>query len=245
MIFKASNYLRFLTKESFRIVMAAVLKFEDQTIKNIYIYTFCFTIGMFMEVLLKGETSALPHFLLPHFLINSTIGFGLFWSIELAARQVVFSEKTEQTKRVLRMIYLGRYMALGVLFYFLFKFLIISDGIIFGLIFISIFCGAYFVGNWFNKKSDDTKSKIDIKMFDLASYGLIVIGAFCIGYFGGRLLGGHLDNAEIGSRIGLALGIVATLVLGLRVRKQRRDVQQAQDPKEDSLLRLNSDSMLY
>ena len=200
-----------------------------------------------MEILLRGETSVRGETsALPNYLINSTIGFGLFWTIELAARQVVLSEKTEQTKRVLRMIYLGRYTGLGILLYFLFKFLITSAGIIFGLVFSSIFCVSYFVGDWFTKKSGDTQKEADIKMFDIASYGLIFILAFCIGYFGGRWLGGYLYNAEIGSRIGIALGCVAACVMVYRIQKQRRDAQQAQDPKEDSLLRrINNDSMLY
>ncbi len=221
--------------------MAAVLKFEDQTIKNIYTYIQIFTIGMIIEGLLKGETSALPNYL-----INSTIGFGLFWTIELAARQVVLSDKTEPTKRVLRMIYLGRYMALGVLFYFLFKFLITSTDIVFGLILFSLICGWYFVGNWFNSKLGDTQEEMDVKMFDIASVGLMQFIALSIGYFGGRWIGGHLYNAEIGSYIGLVFGFVAWLVLGFLVHKQRRDAQQAQDPKEDNLLRrINNDSMLY
>lgn len=223
--------------------MGAVSKFEDQyqSIQTIYVFTVGLTIAAIVEAVLKGETSALPHFL-----IYSTIGFGLFWSIEFAARQVVLPEKTEQTKRVLRMIYLGRYMGLGVLLYFLFNFLFTSTGIVPGLLACFTICVTYFVGNWFNSKLDNTKRVTNVKMFSLASSGLIIVLAFCIGFFGGRWLGGYWGNAEIGSYIGLALGFVAALVQGLRVEKQRREAaQKVQDTKEENLLRLNNDSSLF
>ncbi len=222
--------------------MSDVSKYQDryQSIQTIYGFTFGVTIAVIIEAVLRGETSALPHFL-----IYSTIGFGLFWSIEFAARRVVLPEKTEQTKRVRRMILLGRYTGLCVLLYFLFNFLLTTSGIVIGLLACFIICVTYFIGNRFNSKEGDAKRVRNIEMFDLASSGLIVMLAFCIGYFVGKWIGGYFGNAKIGSYIGLSIGMVAALVQGFRMEKQRRDaVKKGQDMKEDKLLRLNNDSPL-
>ena len=221
--------------------MSAVSKFEDQyrSIQTVYGFTFGLTIAVIIEAVFRGETSALPHFL-----IYSTIGFGLFWFIEFAARQVVLPEKTEQAKRVLRMIFLGRYTGLCVQLYFLFNFLLTTGGIIVGLLACLIICVTYFIGNRFGSKEDDAKKSTNIEMFDVASDGLIVVLGLCIGYFVGKWIGGYFGYAKIGSYIGLSLGFVAAFVQGLR-KKQRRDAQKVQDMKEDKLLRLNNHSSLF
>jgi hypothetical protein len=213
--------------------MGAILELEDRSIRTIYLLTLCLTITVIVETLIKGESSTLPIFL-----IGSTIGFSLFWSIEFAARKVVFSEKTKQTKHLQGIIFFCRYTVLGGLFYFLFTSI--------DIIFVIMSCIGFFGSAWFSSKLGDAKKVTDVQMFALASSGLIVILAFCIGYFGGKWIGGKLGNAEIGSYIGLSLGFAAALVQGLRMEKQRRDAaQKAQDTKENNLLRLNNDSPLF
>ena len=209
--------------------MSAVLELEDRFIRYIYVFTFSLAISVGGEALIKGESSALPIFL-----IGSAIGFSLFWSIESAARKIVLPDKTKQTEYVLGMIFLSRYTVLGGLLSFLIYFLLASTDIIFALITCVTICVTFFVGNWLGEKTSNIK---ELEMFALASNGLIVVLAFCIGYFVGKWIGGYLGNAEIGSYIGLALGVAAVLVQGFRVEKQRRDAaQQAQDTKENNLL---------
>ena len=214
--------------------MGAVLELEDRSIRTIYLLTLCLTITVVVEALIKGESSTLPFFL-----IGSTIGFSLFWSIELIARKVALSDKTELTKRLLGIIVFPRYTVLGILIYFLLYFLLASTDIVFAL----ITCVTIFVGNWLAEKTGNIK---ELEMFALASSGLIVMLAFCIGYFVGKWIGGYFGYAEIGSYIGLSLGFVAALVQGSRMKKQRSDAaKKLQDTKEENLLRLNNDSSLF
>jgi hypothetical protein len=201
--------------------MGAVLELENRFIRNIYLFTFGLTITVIIEALLKGKSSTLPIFL-----IGSAIGFSLFWSIEFAARQVVLTEKTKQTKYLLNMIFLGRYTVLGGLLYFLFNFLFASTDIILALLACVTICVTFFVSNWLGSKLGDTKRITNVEMFNLASYGLKIVLAICIGYFVGKWIGGYLGNAEIGSNIGLTLGAAAALVHGFRVEKQRREAAQ-------------------
>jgi hypothetical protein len=201
--------------------MGAALEFEDRFIRNIYLFTLGLTVSVVVEALLKGKSSTLPIFL-----IGSAIGFSLFWSIEFAARQVVLTEKTKQTKSLLSMIFFGRYTVLGVLLYFLFYFLLASTDIILALSACVTICVTFFVSNWLGSKLGDTKRITNVEMFNLASYGLKIVLAICIGYFVGKWIGGYLGNAEIGSNIGLTLGAAAALVHGFRVEKQRREAAQ-------------------
>ena len=221
--------------------MSAVLEFEDRSIRNIYLFTFGLTVSVVVEALLKGKSSTFPIFL-----IGSTIGFSLFWSTEFAARRVVLTEKTKQTKYLLNMIFLGRYTVLGGLLYFLFNFLFASTDIILALLACVTICVTFFVVNWLNSKLSDAKRVKNVKMFDIASSGLIIFLALCIGYFVGKWIGRYLGNVEIGSYIGLAFGFAATFVRGFRMEKQRRDAaQQARDMKKENLLRINNDSPLF
>ncbi|MDE0482408.1 MAG: hypothetical protein OXI67_07535 [Candidatus Poribacteria bacterium] len=202
------------------------MELEDQFIRNIYLLTFCLIVSVVVEALLKGESSAFPGFL-----IVSAIGFSLFWSIELIARKVVLSDKTELTKRLLGIIVFPRYTVLGVLLYFLLYFLLASTDIVFALITCVTICGTFFVSNWLAEK---TGNKKELEMFALASNGLIIVLAFCIGYFVGKWIGGLLDNVEVGGSIGLVFGFAATLVQGFRLQKQRRDAQKAHDIKQET-----------
>ena len=214
--------------------MSAVLELENRSIRNIYFFTFGLTITAIMEALLKGKSSTLPIFL-----IGSTIGFSLFWSIEFTARRVVLTEKTKQTKYLLNMIFLGRYTVLGGLLYFLFNFLFASTDIILALLACVTICVTFFVVNWLNSKlSDaklgDAKRITNVEMFNIASSGLKIVLAICIGYFVGKWIGGYLGNAEIGSYIGLTPAVVTVLVQGLRMEKQRRDAaQQARNAEKE------------
>ena len=220
--------------------MGAVLELENRFIRNIYLFTYGLTVSVVVEALIKGESSTFPIFL-----IGSAIGFSLFWSIEFAARQVVLTEKTEQTKRLLGIIVLGRYTVLGVLTYFLLYFLLDLSSIdsIFALITCVIICVPVFVYNWLRERAGIIK---ELEMFYLASSGLIIFLVLCIGYFLGKWIGGFFDNAEIGSYIGLVPGFAVGLVQGCRMDKQRRNAaQKAQDTKEDNLLRINNDSPLF
>ncbi|MDE0088099.1 MAG: AtpZ/AtpI family protein [Candidatus Poribacteria bacterium] len=198
--------------------MGAVLELEDRFIRNTYLLTFCLIISIVVEALLKGESSAFPGFL-----IASAIGFSLFWSIELIARKVVLSDKTELTKRLLGIIVFPRYTVLGVLLYFLLYFLLASTDIVFALITCVTICGTFFAGNWLAEKTGNIK---ELEMFTLASIGVIIVLAFCIGYFMGRWIGGYFGNAEVGGAIGLVFGFAAAIVQGFRVQKQRRDAAQ-------------------
>jgi hypothetical protein len=214
--------------------MGAVLELENRFIRNIYLFTFGLTVSVVVEALLKGKSSTFPIFL-----IGSTIGFSLFWSIEFAARQVVLTEKTKQTKSLLSMIFLGRYTVLGVLLYFLFYFLIASTDIILALLVCVTICVTFFVVNWLNSKlSDaklgDAKRITNVEMFNIASYGLKIVLAICIGYFVGKWIGGYLGNAEIGSYIGLTPAVATGLVRGFRMEKQRREAaQQARNAEKE------------
>ena len=213
--------------------MRAVLKFDNRAIRDIYLFIFTFTTVVIAEALITavlrtGESSTLPIFL-----IGSTIGYTLFWLIEFVAWRFILLAKMKQTKYLQGAIFFSRYTVLGGLLYFLFA----SIDIIYAI----ITCIVYFGSMWFGSKEGDAKRGTNIEMFELASIGLIVVLAFCIGYFGGTWIGGHFGNAEIGSYIGVVLGFVVAFVLGDRVRKQRSNAQKAQDPKEESLLRLNND----
>ena len=212
--------------------MGAVLKFDNRSIHDIYLFIFTFTVVVIIEALITalrtGEVSTLPIFL-----IGSTIGYSLFWLIEFVVWRFILLGKTKRTKYLQGVIFFSRCTVLGGLLYFLFA----SIDIIYAIITCIVYCGSM----WFGSKEDDAKSITKIEMFYFASHGLISILTFCIGYFGGRWLGGHFGNAEIGSYIGVALGFVVTFVLGDRIRKQRSDAQKAQDTKEDNLLRLSND----
>ncbi len=218
--------------------MSVVLDFKDRSILNIYLFIFCLTITVILEAWLTGQVSTLPIFL-----VGCTIGFSLFWVIEFAAQRVALTGRTNQTKNLSRMIFLGRYTVLGGLLYFLFNFLFTSVGIMLGLLTCFTICISFFVGNWFNDKSSNAKSVANIKMFDVASYGLNIVLAFCIGYFGGRWIGRNLDNVESGENYGLVLGIVVAIIESFRMGKKRRLVeQQVQENKEDNtLLRMENE----
>jgi hypothetical protein len=211
--------------------MGAALEFEDRFIRNIYLFTLGLTVSVVVEALLKGKSSTLPIFL-----IGSAIGFSLFWSIEFAARQVVLTEKTKQTKSLLSMIFFGRYTVLGVLLYFLFYFLLASTDIILALSACVTICVTFFVSNWLGSKLGDTKRITNVEMFNLASYGLKIVLAICIGYFVGKWIGRYLGNVEIGSYIGLTPAVVTGIVQGFRMEKQRRDAaQQAKNTEDNDL----------
>ena len=216
--------------------MSAVLEFEDRFIRNIYLFTFGLTITVIIEALLKGKSSTLPIFL-----IGSTIGFSLFWSIEFAARQVVLTEKTKQTKYLLNMIFLGRYTVLGVLLYFLFYFLIASTDIILALSACVTICVTFFVVNWLNSKlSDaklgDTKRITNVEMFNIASYGLKLSSLFVsvISWASGSE---DIWATQKSDHISGWLSAVATgIVQGFRMEKQRRDAaQQAKNTEDNDL----------
>ena len=217
-------------------MMGAVLKFENRSIRDIYFFIFSLTVVVTVEALITAlrtdESDTLPIFL-----IGSTIGYSLFWLIEFVVWRFIFLGKAKHTKVSQGIIFFSRYTVLGGLLYFLFA----STDIIYAI----ITCIVYFVLRWFGSKEDDAKSLANLEMFVLASVGLTSVFAFCIGFFGGRWIGEHFGNAEIGSYIGLVLGFVVAFVLGARVQKQRRDAQKAQDPKEDSLLRINNDFPLF
>ena len=213
--------------------MGAVLKFENRSIRDIYLFIFPFTIVVIVEALI---TEALITSTLPIFLIGSTIGYSLFWLIEFVVWRFILLGKTKQTKYVQGVIFFSRYTVLGGLLYFLFASI--------DIIYACLTCIVYLGSTWFGSKEGDAKKVTNIEMFDLASSCLIVMLAFCIGYFVGKWIGGYFGYAEIGSYIGLSLGFVAALVQGRRVEKQRRDAQKAQDVKEDNLLALNNDSPL-
>ena len=219
--------------------MSAVLELENRFIRYTYYLILVFTLMVNGETL-KSEPSKFPILL-----IGSTIGVCLFWFIEFAARQVALPEKTEQTKRLLGIIVLGRYTVLGVLTYFLLYFLLDLSSIdsIFALITCIIICVPVFVYNWLRERAGIIK---ELEMFYLASSGLIIFLALCIGYFVGKWIGGYLGNAEIGSYIGLTPAVVTGIVQGFRMEKQRRDAaQKARDMKKENLLRINNDSPLF
>ena len=219
--------------------MGAVLELENRFIRYTYYLILVFTLMVNGETL-KSEPSKFPILL-----IGSTIGVCLFWFIEFAARQVALPEKTEQTKRLLGIIVLGRYTVLGVLTYFLLYFLLDLSSIdsIFALITCIIICVPVFVYNWLRERAGIIK---ELEMFYLASSGLIIFLALCIGYFLGKWIGGKFGDASIGANIGLVLGVATGIVQGFRVEKQRREAaQKAQDTKEDNLLRINNDSPLF
>ena len=219
--------------------MSAVLELENRFIRYTYYLILVFTLMVNGETL-KSEPSKFPILL-----IGSTIGVCLFWFIEFAARQVALPEKTEQTKRLLGIIVLGRYTVLGVLTYFLLYFLLDLSSIdsIFALITCIIICVPVFVYNWLRERAGIIK---ELEMFYLASSGLIIFLALCIGYFLGKWIGGKFGDASIGANIGLVLGVATGIVQGFRMEKQRREAaQKAQDTKEDNLLRINNDSPLF
>ena len=219
--------------------MSAVLELENRFIRYTYYLILVFTLMVNGETL-KSEPSKFPILL-----IGSTIGVCLFWFIEFAAQQVALPEKTEQTKRLLGIIVLGRYTVLGVLTYFLLYFLLDLSSIdsIFALITCVIICVPVFVYNWLRERAGIIK---ELEMFYLASSGLIIFLALCIGYFLGKWIGGKFGDASIGANIGLVLGVATALVHGFRVEKQRREAaQKAQDTKADNLLRVNNDSSLF
>lgn len=218
--------------------MGAVLELENRFIRYTYYLILVLTLVVNGETL-KGESSSFTIVL-----IGSTIGLSLFWFIELAARQVTLFDKTEQTRRLLSIIFLGRCAVLGALICFLLYFLLSLDSrIIFALIFWVVICVPAIVHNWLREKAGIIK---ELEMFTLASYGVIVVLAFCIGYFVGKWIGTLWGNAEIGSRIGLVSAFAVALVQGLRMDKQRRNAaQKAKKAKEENLLRLNNESPLF
>ncbi len=219
--------------------MSAVLELENRFIRYTYYLILVFTLMVNGETL-KSEPSKFPILL-----IGSTIGVCLFWFIEFAARQVALPEKTEQTKRLLGIIVLGRYTVLGVLTYFLLYFLLYLPSIdsIFALITCVIICVTFFVVNWLRERAGIIK---ELEMFYLASSGLIIFLALCIGYFLGKWIGGKFGDASIGANIGLVLGVATGLVQGFRMEKHRREAaQKARDMKKENLLRINNDSPLF
>lgn len=198
-------------------MMGAVLKFANQSIRDIYLFIFTLTVVVTVEALISalrtGESDTLPIFL-----IGSSIGYSLFWLIEFVIWRFIFLRKTKQTKNLQGIIFFCRYTVLGGLLYFLFA----STDIIYAI----ITCIVYFGSMWFGSKEGVAESVANLEMFDLASVGLIFVLASCICYFGGRWIGEHLGNAEIGSYIGLVLGFVVAFVLQARVQKQSRDAQK-------------------
>ena len=197
--------------------MSAILELENRFIRYRYTYYLIFVLTLMVNgETLKGESSSFPILL-----IGSTIGLSLFWFIEFAARQIALSEKTEQTKRLLGIIVLGRCAVLGVLTCFLFYFLLSVDSIdvIFALITWVVIGVPLIVYNWFRERAGTIK---ELEMFNLASGGLIIFLALCIGFFGGRWIGAFWGNAEIGSRIGLVSAVAVGIVQGCRMEKQRR-----------------------
>ena len=159
--------------------MSAVLEFEDRSIRHVYLFTIGLTVAVVVEALIKGESSTLPIFL-----IGSTIGFSLFWSIEFAVRRFIFIGKTKYLRSI---IFLSRYAISGGLLYFLFA----SIDIIFAI----ISCITYFGSTWMGSKLGNAKRITDADMFNLTSYGLKIVLAICIGYFVG-----HVDRRKIGQR---------------------------------------------
>jgi hypothetical protein len=219
--------------------MGAVLELENRFIRYTYYLILVFTLMVNGETL-KSETSSFPILL-----IGSTIGVCLFWFIEFAARQVALPEKTEQTKRLLGIIVLGRCAVLGVLICFLLYFLLSLDSrdVIFALKTCVIIYVPLIVYNWLRERVGIIK---ELEMFYLASSGLIIFLALCIGYFLGKWIGGKFGDASIGANIGLVLGVATGLVQGFRMEKHRREAaQKARDTKKDNLLRINNDSPLF
>jgi hypothetical protein len=207
--------------------MGAVLELENRFIRYTYYLILVFTLMVNGETL-KSEPSKFPILL-----IGSTIGVCLFWFIEFAARQVALPEKTEQTKRLLGIIVLGRYTVLGVLTYFLLYFLLDLSSIdsIFALITWGVICVPLIVYNWLRERAGIIK---ELEMFYLASSGLIIFLALCIGYFLGKWIGGKFGDASIGANIGLVLGVATGLVQGFRMEKHRREAaQKARDTEEE------------
>ena len=222
--------------------MGAVLKFENRSIQNIYLFIFGLTVAVIFEAVLTGSSSTLPIFL-----CEITIGFFLFWSIEFAVRKVPLPERTKSKKDFLIIFTLGRYLGLGCLLYFLFKFLFnSSDFFLGGLAVIITICIGHFISMWLSSKCSTQKRTSQPNMFDTAAHGFKVICAFCIGYFVGRWIGENYGNAEIGANLGLVLGIVVTIIEGARLKKKRRVAEQRlQKNKEDNNpLRLENDTQL-
>ena len=196
--------------------MSAVLELENRFIRYTYYLILVLALMVNGETL-KGESSSFTILL-----IGSTIGLSLFWFIEFAARQVALFGKTEQTKRLLGIIVLGKWAVLGGLTCFLLYFLLSLDSIdvIFALITWVAIGILVIVSNWLRERAGSIK---DLEMFYLASSGLIIFIAICIGFFGGRWIGAFWGNAELGSRIGLLPAVAVGLVQGCRMEKQRRN----------------------
>lgn len=203
--------------------MNAVLDFEDRSIQNIYIFIYGLTIAVIVEAVLRGRSSTLPIFL-----FEITIGFFLFWSIEFAVRKVSVPEKTRSKKYFLTIFSLGRYIVLGCLLYFLFKFLFNSSDFFLGGLVVIVTIGiSHFISKWLGSKFSTPEKTSQSNMFDTAANGFKVICAFCIGYFVGRWIGEYYGNAEIGGNLGLVLGIVVAIIEGARLKKKRSLTEQS------------------
>ena len=183
--------------------MGAVLKFENRSIRSIYLFILSLTVVVTVEALITalrtGESDSLPILL-----IGSTIGYSLFWVIEFVVWR--FFLKNAAKKGLTGIIFISRYTVLGGLLYFLFT----STDIIYAI----ITCIVYLLSTRFGSKDDVGNRMVNLEVFVLASVGLMFVLSFCIGYFGGMWIGEHFGKVEIGSYIGLVLGFVVALVLG-------------------------------
>lgn len=193
--------------------MGAVLKLGNRYIHHIYYY-----IGVFYWatalIMLSEKSSTLSIFL-----IGSSIGFSLFWSIEFAARWFAGLQETKHAKYLPSIIVFGRWTVLSVLLYFLLYFLVPliaidkigKDDILCMIVVFIVLFGDSFLGFLGISKQRDERIDIEkeVGMSVIASYALTFVLAICIGYFGGRWIGGELGNAAIGSYIGFALGTAA------------------------------------
>ena len=210
--------------------MCAVLDFEDRSIQNIYLFIFGLTIAVIVEAVLRGRSSTLPIFL-----CEIAIGYFFYWSIEFADWKVSFSEKTKSKKYFLTIFTFGRYIVLGCLIYFIFKFLIDSTDLLIGLVAIVTITIGHFVSKWLSSKISTEKRTSQANMSDNAAHGFKVICAFCIGYFVGRWIGEYYGNAELGGNLGLVLGLVVAFIEGARLKKKRSIAEQHfQENREDN-----------
>ncbi len=189
--------------------MSTVLKLGNRYIHHLYFYIGVFYWATALVMLTKKPST------LSIFLIGSSIGFTLFWSIEFAARWCVRSWETKYAKYLPDIIVLGRYTVLCVLLYFLLYFLVpLIEFEINNIVNTFSILFAFILGNISFKIRKRRSEKTDnVKEFggmsSIALYGLSFVLAIVIGYFCGRWIGGELGNAAIGSYIGFALGTAA------------------------------------